>query len=47
VDKTLYQPAKTQKMIITPDVGIQSFEVIYEEQLMAHMQNQTNHDIET
>jgi hypothetical protein len=45
VDKTLYQPAKTQKIIITQDVGIKNFEVIYEEQMMAHIQNHTHHDI--
>jgi hypothetical protein len=27
------------------DVGIQNFEVIYEEQVMAHIQNHTKHDI--
>jgi hypothetical protein len=29
------------------DVGIQNFEVIYEDKVMAHIQNQTKHDIET
>jgi hypothetical protein len=29
------------------DVGIQNFEVIYDEQVMAHIQNLTKHDIET
>jgi hypothetical protein len=29
------------------DVGIQNFEVIYEEQVMAHIQNHTKHDFET
>jgi hypothetical protein len=29
------------------DVGIQTFEVIYEEDVMDHIQNYTNHDFET
>jgi hypothetical protein len=29
------------------DVGIQNFEVIYEEQVMAHFQNHTKLDFET
>jgi hypothetical protein len=29
------------------DVGIQNYEVIYEEQVMAHFQNNTKHDFET
>jgi hypothetical protein len=29
------------------EVGIQNFEVIYEEPLMAHIQNHTKQDIET
>jgi hypothetical protein len=28
-------------------VGIQNIEVIYEEQVMAHMQNHTKHDFES
>jgi hypothetical protein len=46
-DKTLFQPAKTQKMTINQDVGIPNFEVLYEEQMMAPIQNHTKHDIET
>jgi hypothetical protein len=46
-EKTLFQPAKTLKMTITQDVGIKNFEVIYEEQMMAHIQNHTKHDFET
>jgi hypothetical protein len=34
-------------MTITQDVGIQNFEVIYEEQIMAPIQNHTKHDFET
>jgi hypothetical protein len=45
-EKTLFQPEKTQKMTITQDVGIQNFEVIYEGQVMAHIQNHTKHDFE-
>jgi hypothetical protein len=29
------------------DVGIQNFEVIYEEEVFAHIQNHTKHDFET
>jgi hypothetical protein len=29
------------------DDGIQNFEVIYEEQVMAHIQNHKKHDFET
>jgi hypothetical protein len=29
------------------DVGIQNFEVIYEEQVMDHIQKNTKHDLET
>jgi hypothetical protein len=29
------------------DVGIQNFEVIYEEQVMNHLQNHRKHDFET
>jgi hypothetical protein len=38
-----------KKMLIkrVQDVGIQNYEVIYEEQLMAHIQNQKKHDFET
>jgi hypothetical protein len=46
VEKMHYQPAKTQKMTISQDVEIQNFEVIYEEQMMAHIQNHTEHDFE-
>jgi hypothetical protein len=46
-EKTRFQPAKTQKMTISQDVGIQNFQVIYEEQMMAHIQNHKNHDFET
>jgi hypothetical protein len=41
-EKMLFQPVKTQKMTITKDVGIENFEVIYEDQMMAHIQNHTN-----
>jgi hypothetical protein len=34
-------------MTITQDIGIQNFEVIYEEQMMAHIQSHTKHDFET
>jgi hypothetical protein len=30
-----------------PDVWIKNFEVIYEEQVMAHIQNHTKHDFES
>jgi hypothetical protein len=46
-EKTLFHSAKTQKMIITQDVGIQNFEVTYEEQMMAPIQNHKKHDFET
>jgi hypothetical protein len=38
---------KRRKWQIPQDVGIQNSEVICEEQVMAHIQNQTKHDIET
>jgi tRNA G37 N-methylase Trm5 len=34
-------------MTITQDVRIRNFEVIYEERMMAHIQNHTKHDFET
>jgi hypothetical protein len=46
-EKTLFQPAKTQKMTNFSGHGIQNFEVIYEEKVMAHIQNHTNQDFET
>jgi hypothetical protein len=47
-EKTRFQPAKTQKKTnFIHDVGIQNFEVIYEEQVMAHIQNHTKHVFET
>jgi hypothetical protein len=29
------------------DIGIQNFDLIYEEKVMDHMQNHTKHDFET
>jgi hypothetical protein len=46
-EKSHFQPAKTKKMSNFSDVGIKNFEVIYEEQVMAHMQYNTKHDFET
>jgi hypothetical protein len=43
-EETLFQPAKTQKMTITQDVGIQNFVVIYEEQMMVQIQKYTKYD---
>jgi hypothetical protein len=43
-EKTHFQAAKTQKMTITQDDRIKNFEVIYEEQMMAPIQNHTKHD---
>jgi hypothetical protein len=47
-EKTRFLSAKMQKKTnFFHDDGIQKFEVIYEEQVMAHIQNHTKHDFET
>jgi hypothetical protein len=46
-EKTHLQPAKTQKMAVAQDDRIKNFEVIYEERMMAPIQNHKKHDFET
>jgi hypothetical protein len=46
-EETDFQPAKTQKITISQDDRIKNFEVIYEEKMMAPIQNHTKHDFET
>jgi hypothetical protein len=47
-EKKRFQPAKKQKITtFIREVGIQNFEVIYQEQVLAHIQNHTKHDFET
>jgi hypothetical protein len=45
--KTRFQLAKCRKWPIFNDVGFQNFDIIYEEQLVAHIQNHTKHDFDT
>jgi hypothetical protein len=45
----IYLLSSEKEMLIkrVQDVGIQNFEVIYEEQVIAHIRNHTKHDFET
>jgi hypothetical protein len=45
--KRVFRQRKRRKWPIFHDVRIQNFEVIYWEQVMAHIQNYTKYDIET
>jgi hypothetical protein len=45
--KRVFSQRKRRKWPISQDVGIQNFEVIYEEQVMAHIQNHRKQDFET
>jgi hypothetical protein len=45
--KRVFSQRKRRKWPIFHDVGIQNFEVIYEEQVTANIQNHTKHDFET
>jgi hypothetical protein len=45
-EKTRFQPAKTQKMKNFTGRWNSNFQVIYEEQVMDHIQNHTKHDFE-
>jgi hypothetical protein len=44
--KCVFRKRKCRKFPIFYDVGIQYFEVIYEEQVMAHIQNNTKHNFQ-
>jgi hypothetical protein len=44
--KRVFSQRNCRKWPISQDVGIQNYEVIYEEQVMAHIQNQTKHEFE-
>jgi transposase-like protein len=46
-EKTHFQPAKTQKKTISQDDRIKNVEFIYEEKMMAPIQNHTKHDFQT
>jgi hypothetical protein len=46
-EKTHFQPAKTQKMTISQDDRIKNFDVLYEEKMMAPIQNHTKYDFGT
>jgi hypothetical protein len=45
--KRVFSQRNRRKWPLFQDVGIQNFKVIYEQQVMAHIQNETKHDYET